>query len=103
MPWMIRHARSLGELAMVGCRYAPVSSLHFSVISDLMFANSERWQQLLQSRKNDPGTLAGTFWFIKMSVRQMGRGMSYFIGKYQPNTGGGAFAGIAFCAVISIS
>ncbi|MCD1634177.1 UDP-forming cellulose synthase catalytic subunit [Martelella mediterranea] len=90
VPVMIRHARSLGELAMVGCRYAPVSSLHFSVISDLMFANSERWQQLLQSRKNDPGTLAGTFWFIKMSVRQMGRGMSYFIGKYQPNTGGGA-------------
>ena len=83
VPVMIRHARSLGELAMVGCRYAPSNSLHFSVISDLMFASSERWQQLLQSRKNDPGTLAGTFWFIKMAVRQMGRGMSYFIGKYQ--------------------
>ncbi|TNB49208.1 UDP-forming cellulose synthase catalytic subunit [Martelella lutilitoris] len=88
VPVMIRHARSLGELAMVGCRYAPVCSLHHSVVSDLMFANSERWQQLLQSRKNDPGTLGGTFWFIKMSIRQMGRGLSYFIGKYQPNTGG---------------
>ncbi|AJY44699.1 UDP-forming cellulose synthase catalytic subunit [Martelella endophytica] len=92
VPVMIRHARSLGELAMVGCRYAPVNSLHHSVISDLMFASSDRWQQLLQSRKNDPGTVVGTFWFIKTAVRQMGRGMSYFIGKVQPNTGGGGIA-----------
>ncbi|TCT31088.1 UDP-forming cellulose synthase catalytic subunit [Martelella mediterranea] len=93
VPITIRHARSLGELAMVGCRYAPTNSLHHTVISDLMFANSERWQQLLLSRKNDPGTLGGTFWFIKMSIQQMGRGMSYFIGKYQPNTGGASVKG----------
>ncbi|TPW32458.1 UDP-forming cellulose synthase catalytic subunit [Martelella alba] len=88
IPVTLRHARSLGELAMVGCRYAPTNSLHYTMVSDLMFANSERWQQLLQARKNDPGTLGGTFWFIKTSIQQMGRGMSYFIGKYQSNTGG---------------
>jgi cellulose synthase (UDP-forming) len=79
LPVEIRNFDRTGDVTSVGCRYVPQKALDHRLIADLMFANSAQWTQFQTARRNNPGLLRGTLWFLWLSVYQTSRGLGYLM------------------------
>ncbi len=87
LPIEIRNFQSVGDVTTIGSRYMPEKATDHRLIADLMFANSAQWTQWQTSRRNNPGLLRGTLWFLGLAVYQTTRGLGYLlkdIGKAKP-------------------
>jgi cellulose synthase (UDP-forming) len=87
---LIRNTQGAGEVARVGCRFAPVEARHHFLVSDLIFANSNQWSEFQMARRYNPGLLRGTIWFMGMAFYQTSRGLLYLVRgiRSQPETSG---------------
>jgi len=83
LPIEIRNVKREGDLLSVGCLYKPSTADHHRLVADLIFANSERWKEIQQERRTNPGVLRATLWFLSLSLYQTGRGLAYFLGLNQ--------------------
>ncbi|MCI5075885.1 UDP-forming cellulose synthase catalytic subunit [Oricola sp.] len=90
LPISIRHTSVRGEIIFMGCRFAPDSVAHHSLIADLLYANSEQWWQFQHSRRYNPGVVRGTFRFLHIALVQTFRGLQYLVLHREPQakTGG---------------
>ncbi|MDE1159748.1 MAG: UDP-forming cellulose synthase catalytic subunit [Neorhizobium sp.] len=87
LPVEIRNFQSVGDVTTIGSRYTPEKATDHRLIADLMFANSAQWTQWQTSRRNNPGLLRGTLWFLGLAVYQTTRGLGYLVrdlGKAKP-------------------
>jgi cellulose synthase (UDP-forming) len=87
LPVEIRNFNTTGDVTAVGCRYMPQKAVDHRLIADLIFANSAQWTQFQTSRRNNPGLLRGTLWFLWLAVYQTSRGLGYLVrdlGKTRP-------------------
>ena len=73
----IRNVERVGNGAAIGCQFAPATALQYSLISDLVFANSDQWSSIQQSRRKNPGVIRGTLYFIRIAFFQTQRGLFY--------------------------
>jgi len=72
---MVRHVRKIHEGAFVGVRYQATTATHFQIVADLMFANSDQWMAMQNSRRVNPGLIRGTVWFYGLAFRETARGL----------------------------
>jgi len=79
LPVNIRHVQQDGAILTIGCRFLADSILHHKLIADLMFANSQQWVQFQQSRRSNPGVIAGTLRFLMIALEQTFRGLHYLV------------------------
>lgn len=77
LPIEIRNYEERGGAVYVGCRYLRSEPAHHALASDLMFANADQWSDFQASRRNNPGVIMGTLWFLKIAFTQTWRGLSY--------------------------
>lgn len=77
LPIEVRHIQNTAEGATFGCRYATRNAEHHRLIADLVFANSEQWSAFQTGRRANPGVLGGIFKFLRISLYQTARGLSY--------------------------
>ncbi|MDQ0317214.1 UDP-forming cellulose synthase catalytic subunit [Amorphus orientalis] len=61
----------------LGCRFVTEEPLHFRLVADLVFADSDEWVRFQQSRRKDIGVLRGIIEFFVMAFYQTVRGLSY--------------------------
>jgi cellulose synthase (UDP-forming) len=78
LPVLIRNTQNSGDVAHVGCRFAPVEARHHYLVADLIFANSNQWTDFQSGRRYNPGLLRGTIWFLGTALYQTSRGLIYF-------------------------
>ncbi|MDT6942120.1 UDP-forming cellulose synthase catalytic subunit [Brucella pseudogrignonensis] len=83
LPIEVRNVKLEGDLLSVGCLFKPTTADHHRLVADLIFANSERWKEIQQERRTNPGVLRATLWFLSLSIYQTGRGLAYFLGLNQ--------------------
>ena len=48
-------------------------------MADLVFANSKQWTDFQEARRDNPGMLLGTLWFLRLALFQTSRGLVYFL------------------------
>ncbi len=63
----------------VGCRFVLREPVHYRLVADLVFANSERWTTFQKARRAKVGLLRGTIWFFGVAIYQTARGLGYLI------------------------
>jgi cellulose synthase (UDP-forming) len=80
LPCMVRHVTPSTGAAFVGVRYQPTAAVHFQLIADLLFANSEHWSAMQAARRVNPGVIRGTIWFVGLAASGMARGI-FYIGR----------------------
>ncbi|TDK35143.1 UDP-forming cellulose synthase catalytic subunit [Rhizobium deserti] len=85
LPVDVRHAESLGDVTSIGCRYMPQKATDHRLIADLIFANSAQWSQFQTARRNNPGLLRGTIWFLGVALYQTTRGLGYLVKDFGKN------------------
>lgn len=83
LPVTIRNVERGAEGALLGCQFQPDQPLHYRLIADLIFANSDEWQKFLESRRKNPGVLMGTIRFVRVAIFQTGRGLSYLVNLHK--------------------
>ena len=86
LPVLIRNTQNSGDVAHVGCRFAPVVPRHHYLVSDLIFANSNQWSDFQQARRYNPGLFKGTLWFLGTAFYQTSRGLIYLVRGIRTNT-----------------
>ena len=64
---------------LIGCRFMPAGAIHYRLIADLIFANSDQWKTFQESRRVNIGIFRGIAWFCTLSLYQTGRGMGYLL------------------------
>jgi cellulose synthase (UDP-forming) len=79
LPLAVRNFAPDGNTMLVGCRFMPAGAVHFRLIADLIFANSEQWKTFQESRRVNIGIFRGIAWFCMLSFYQTGRGMGYLL------------------------
>ncbi len=79
LPVGIRNVERNDDDVLIGCQFQPDQPLHYRLIADLIFANSDEWKKFQDSRRNNPGVLMGTIRFVRTAIFQTGRGLSYLI------------------------
>ncbi|MGV3553582.1 UDP-forming cellulose synthase catalytic subunit [Rhizobium sp.] len=79
LPVSIRNVQDSGDVAHVGCRFAPDMPRHHYLVSDLIFANSNQWTDFQMGRRYNPGLVRGTLWFMWMALYQTSRGLVYLV------------------------
>ncbi|CAM5319465.1 cellulose synthase (UDP-forming) [Aquamicrobium terrae] len=77
LPISIRNQQTDGDTVDIGCRFVPEIALHHRLVADLIFANSEQWTRFQTSRRNNPGLVRGTVWFLWLAIFQTYRGFVY--------------------------
>ena len=80
LPCMVRHAVSSDGSVDIGVRYLATSAVHYQLIADLLYGNSDQWTQMQASRRINPGLLRGTIWFWGLEIKETLRGLSNFAG-----------------------
>ncbi|MGV8953096.1 MAG: UDP-forming cellulose synthase catalytic subunit [Cypionkella sp.] len=75
----IRSATVEGKGVSLGCRYMAESGKDYRLIADLLYANSDYWQQRQRSRQINIGILRGTVQFLGIALYQTGRGLGYLL------------------------
>ncbi|MCW5715572.1 MAG: UDP-forming cellulose synthase catalytic subunit [Bauldia sp.] len=63
----------------LGCRFAIAEPVHYRLVADLVFANSERWTAMQKARRINIGLFRGTLWFYWTALFQTGRGLGYLV------------------------
>jgi len=79
LPVTIRNVERSVDGILVGCQFQPDQPLHYRLVADLIFSNSDEWKKFQDSRRNNPGVLLGTIRFVRTAIFQTGRGLSYLI------------------------
>ncbi|WP_117190986.1 UDP-forming cellulose synthase catalytic subunit [Rhizobium terrae] len=79
LPVEIRNFDTVGDVTAIGCRYMPEKATDHRLIADLIFANSAQWSQFQVSRRQNPGLVGGTLWFLGLAMYQTVRGLSYLV------------------------
>jgi cellulose synthase (UDP-forming) len=78
LPCMVRR-RTQGDGSIVlGVRYLASTAVHYQIVADLLFANSDQWSSMQAARRVNPGLLRGTIWFFGLAIRETARGFFYF-------------------------
>jgi cellulose synthase (UDP-forming) len=85
LPVDIRNFESVGDVTSIGCRYMPEKASDHRLIADLIFANSAQWTQFQTARRNNPGLLRGTIWFLGVALYQTTRGLGYLLKDFGKN------------------
>jgi cellulose synthase (UDP-forming) len=78
LPCMVRHVTHSDGSILIGLRYQATTAIHFRLVADLLFANSDQWTTMQSSRRVNPGLIRGTIWFYGLAFREMARGLFYF-------------------------
>ncbi|MBS9477793.1 UDP-forming cellulose synthase catalytic subunit [Ancylobacter radicis] len=79
LPMTIRNVERDPDGVLIGAEFAPTEPMHHRLIADLIFANSDQWKKFQESRRRNPGVLRGTVNFVRTSIFQTGRGLSYLV------------------------
>lgn len=79
LPMEVKNVEVDGDITAVGCRFLPEIARHHSLVADLLFANSRQWSEFQHMRRENPGLVRGTMWFLWLAFYQMGRGLIYFV------------------------
>ncbi|HVK91246.1 MAG TPA: UDP-forming cellulose synthase catalytic subunit [Mycoplana sp.] len=79
LPVIVKNVEGHGDLTAVGCRFAPSLPRHHALVADLVFANSKQWTDFQEARRDNPGMLLGTLWFLRLALFQTSRGLVYFL------------------------
>jgi cellulose synthase (UDP-forming) len=77
LPATVRHVESRAGTTSVGVRYIATEAIHYRLVADLLYANSDRWTEFQASRRYNPGLIRGTIWFYALAVKQTVRGLVY--------------------------
>jgi cellulose synthase (UDP-forming) len=78
LPCMVRHKTQGDGSILLGVRYLPTTSVHYRLVADLLYANSDQWSSMQAARRVNPGLLRGTIWFYGLAIRETARGLFYF-------------------------
>jgi cellulose synthase (UDP-forming) len=78
LPCMVRHRTQADDSIVLGVRYIASTAVHYQVVADLLFANSDQWSSMQAARRVNPGLLRGTIWFYGLAIRETARGLFYF-------------------------
>jgi cellulose synthase (UDP-forming) len=76
---VIRHVTSHDGVTSIGMRYMITDAIHYRLIADLLYANSDQWKSFQKSRRGNPGLLRGTVWFYALALKQTVRGLVYLM------------------------
>jgi cellulose synthase (UDP-forming) len=79
LPLAVRNFTTDGNTMLIGCRFMPAGAIHYRLIADLIFANSDQWKTFQESRRVNIGIFRGIAWFCTLSLYQTGRGMGYLL------------------------
>jgi len=77
LPAVVRRITSHQGITTLGIRYVTTEPLHYRLIADLLYANSDRWTAFQNARRYNPGILRGTIWFYGLALKQTIRGLFY--------------------------
>ncbi|MBB3809630.1 UDP-forming cellulose synthase catalytic subunit [Pseudochelatococcus contaminans] len=88
LPMIVRGGRQVDGVVHIGCEFNVTQTSQYFLISDLVFANSDKWQKFQNSRAVDIGLLRGTLWFIRIALYQTGRGFAFLLSKTKPSSTG---------------
>ncbi len=77
LPITVRNKEVTSDSIAVGCYFSPNEAAHHRLVADLLFANSNQWEEFQLSRRGNPGLLAGTLWFLRLAIFQTYRGLVY--------------------------
>jgi cellulose synthase (UDP-forming) len=77
LPMVVRNSARNGNSLTLGCQYVRQEIVHHRLVADLVFANAEQWSGIQQARRQNPGVLRGTIWFLGLSFYQTYRGLTY--------------------------
>jgi cellulose synthase (UDP-forming) len=77
LPAVVRRIDSNAGTTTVGVRYLTTEPVHYRLIADLLYANSDRWTAFQAGRRYNPGLVRGTIWFYALAVKQTIRGLVY--------------------------
>ena len=80
LPCMVRHAVSSEGSADLGVRYLATTAVHYQIVADLLYGNSDQWTEMQAARRINPGLLRGTIWFWGLGIRETLRGLRNFAG-----------------------
>ena len=80
LPCMVRHAVSSDGSADLGVKYLATTAVHYQIVADLLYANSDQWTEMQAARRVNPGLLRGTIWFWGLGIRETIRGLLSFAG-----------------------
>jgi cellulose synthase (UDP-forming) len=78
LPCMVRHKTQGDGSILLGVRYLPTTAVHYQLVADLLYANSDQWSSMQAARRVNPGLLRGTIWFYGLAIRETARGLFYF-------------------------
>ena len=84
LPGIVRRVTSHEGTTSIGVRYIVSEPVHYRLIADLLYANSEQWTTFQKSRRGNPGLLRGTVWFYALGLKQMVRGFVYLARAARP-------------------
>ena len=78
LPGIVRHVTSHeGARQASACVIIVTEPVHYRLIADLLYANSDQWTILPKVRRGNPGLLRGTVWFYALALKQTVRGLVY--------------------------
>lgn len=77
LPATVRRVTAHNGTTSLGVSYLATEGLHYRLVADLLYANSERWTAFQEARRGNPGLLRGTIWFYALAIKQMVRGLVY--------------------------
>jgi len=75
----VMRARQDDAGAMLGCNISLEKAADYSVLADLVYADSSKWRDFQKQRRVNIGVLRGTARFVLMSLYQTGRGLVYLV------------------------
>jgi cellulose synthase (UDP-forming) len=78
LPCMVRHTTQSDGSTLIGVRFLATTAVHYQLVADLLYANSDQWSAMQAARRANPGLLRGTIWFYGLAIRETARGLFYF-------------------------
>jgi cellulose synthase (UDP-forming) len=80
LPCMVRQVVSGDGSVFLGVRYLATTAVHYQLIADLLYGNSDQWTEMQAARRINPGLLRGTIWFWGLGIQETVRGLRNFVG-----------------------
>ncbi len=84
LPAIVRHTSTHAGTTSIGVRYITTEAIHYRLVADLLYANSDRWTEFQEGRRHNPGLVRGTIWFYALAVKQTVRGLVYLYRAWLP-------------------
>ncbi|MDQ0390677.1 UDP-forming cellulose synthase catalytic subunit [Labrys monachus] len=84
LPSHVRRVAMHQGTTTIGVRFLTTEPMHYRLVADLLYANSDRWTAFQKARRYNPGLLRGTIWFYALAIRQTVRGIFYLFRSTRP-------------------